>query len=173
MKAPARHARKPAPKSPASATSRGAPKVARKEAPKDPRAALRAFALSLPGAREEFPWGERVAKVGTKVFVYLGRDDAERAEASAQKAEHVGRPGDVTIAVKLPESREVALSSGHGRPTEYGLGAKGWVTLTFPAKKRVPVDHLRAWIEESYRAVAPKRLVKELSATRARSGTSG
>ena len=35
-------------------------------------AELRACALSFPGAHEEFPWGERVAKVGKKVFVFLG-----------------------------------------------------------------------------------------------------
>ena len=34
--------------------------------------ALRAHALAYPGAREAFPWGERVVKVGGKVFVFLG-----------------------------------------------------------------------------------------------------
>ena len=30
--------------------------------------ALRDYALSLPGTYEDFPWGDWVAKVGTKVF---------------------------------------------------------------------------------------------------------
>lgn len=38
------------------------------------RAKLRDFALSLPEASEDLPWGERVAKVKKKVFVFLGRD---------------------------------------------------------------------------------------------------
>src|SRR4029077_887839 len=36
--------------------------------------ALRRFALGLPGATEHFPWGERVAKIAGKVFVFLGTD---------------------------------------------------------------------------------------------------
>ena len=33
-------------------------------------ARLRKYALSFPEAYEEFPWGERVAKVNKKVFVF-------------------------------------------------------------------------------------------------------
>jgi hypothetical protein len=39
------------------------------------RTQLRAFALSLPDVSEDFPWGERLAKVNGKVFVFLGPDD--------------------------------------------------------------------------------------------------
>ena len=47
-------------------------------------------------------------------------------------------------------------------PTGYGLGRGGWVTSAFDADEDPPVDILCDWIEESYRAVAPKRLVAEL-----------
>ncbi len=33
--------------------------------------AIRDFALKLPGATEEFPWGSRAFKVGGKAFVFL------------------------------------------------------------------------------------------------------
>jgi predicted DNA-binding protein (MmcQ/YjbR family) len=111
--------------------------------------ALRTYALSFPEAREDFPWGERVAKVKDKVFVFLGRDDE-----------------DFGVTVKLPSSGLLALSLPFCSPTGYGLGKSGWVTARFTAKDKVPLDVLRKWIEESYRAVAPKNLVASLDAAR-------
>ena len=112
--------------------------------PKGNAGVLRAFALGYPGAHEEFPWGERVAKVKGKVFVFLGRDEG------------------VGIAVKLPQSRTMALGLPFASPTAYGLGKSGWVSVQFAAGEKPPMDLLRAWIDESYRAVAPKTLVKQL-----------
>src|SRR5688572_18970126 len=109
-------------------------------------AALREFALAYPGATEEFPWGERVVKVKGKVFVFLGRDEP------------------VGISVKLPQSRLMALALPFASPTGYGLGKAGWVTAQFGPREKPPMDVLKAWIDESYRAVAPKKLVASLSA---------
>jgi predicted DNA-binding protein (MmcQ/YjbR family) len=110
--------------------------------------ALRAFALSLPGATEDFPWGERVAKVRGRVFVFLGTDP---------------RPGGpMGLSVKLPESGVDALDLPFTKPTGYGLGKSGWVTATFEAQDEPPVEILKGWIRESYRAVAPKKLAAEL-----------
>ena len=100
--------------------------------------ALLAFALSLPEAQEDHPWGETVAKVRKKIFVFLG---AER------------------ITVKLEESHAHALSLEGAERTGYGLGRAGWVTVPVAG---APPDVLRDWIEESYRIVAPKRLVASL-----------
>ena len=97
-----------------------------------------AFALSLPESWEDHPWGDTVAKVGAKVFVFLG---GER------------------ITVKLDESHAHALSIEGGVPAAYGLGKAGWVTVPLA---NVPLDVLRDWVEESYRIVAPKRLVASL-----------
>jgi predicted DNA-binding protein (MmcQ/YjbR family) len=122
---------------------------------RDPRASLRAFALGFPGATEEFPWGERVVKVARKVFVFLG---------SAEGARGVG------LSVKLPTSHLAALGLPFTSPTGYGLGKSGWVSARFEPGEEVPVDLLTLWIEESYRAIAPRRLVAELDAGRGRVG---
>jgi predicted DNA-binding protein (MmcQ/YjbR family) len=108
-------------------------------------AALREFALRYPEATEDFPWGERVAKVRDKVFVFLGRDDE-----------------DLGVTVKLPSSGLMALSLPFASPTGYGLGKSGWVTTRFGPRDKPPVELLQRWIDESYRAVAPKELVGAL-----------
>ena len=112
----------------------------------DVRAQLRAFALSLPGASEDFPWGERVAKVNGKVFVFLGPDH---------------RTGPPLMTVKLVESHGHALVIEGAEPARYGLGRSGWVNVPLHAAG-ITLDLLRDWIEESYRIVAPKRLIAEL-----------
>lgn len=109
-------------------------------------ALLRAFALAYPEAVEEFPWGERVIKVRKKVFLFLGRAD-----------------GGLSLSVKLPASSLMALSLPFASPTGYGLGKSGWVTAEFASRTRPPIDLLRRWIDESYRAVAPKKLAASLS----------
>ena len=38
------------------------------------RDSLLEFALSLPEAHEDHPWGETVVKVRKKIFVFLGED---------------------------------------------------------------------------------------------------
>lgn len=110
------------------------------------RANLLEFALSLPEAVEDHPWDETVAKVRKKVFVFFGGDPARNR-----------------ITVKLVESHGHALSIEGAEPTGYGLGKSGWVTIPVDADG-VDRGLLLDWIEESYRIVAPKRLVAELDA---------
>lgn len=122
---------------------------------------MRAFALSLPDAFEDFPWGERVIKVNKKIFVFLGGDD--RAET-----------GDVAtgggFSLKLRESHHHAMSVPGAAPTGYGLGKAGWVSVPF-TPDLPDIEVLEDWIEESYRAVALKRLISELDASRAKDST--
>lgn len=111
----------------------------------DVQESLVAFALGLPGAWEDHPWGDRVAKVAKKVFVFFGSGE------------------DPGMSVKLPESSEQALTVPGAEPTGYGLGRARWVTIPL-APRPPPAGVLEDWIEESYRAVAPKKLVAELDA---------
>ena len=109
------------------------------------REKIRAFALSLPDATEEHPWGEDVVKVRGKIFVFLGSSTSRQ------------------ISVKLDESHAHALSIEGAAETGYGLGKAGWVTVPLRGRD-IGVQLLREWVEESYRIVAPKRLVAELDA---------
>lgn len=116
-------------------------------------AALRAFALGYPGAREEFPWGERVVKAGKKVFVFMGLAEGHDSEF-----------GSFGLSVKLPASAGMALLLPFAEPTGYGLGKSGWVSARFGPSDDPPLALLREWIDESYRAVAPKKMVATLPA---------
>ena len=109
---------------------------------------LEKYAASFPEATEDHPWGETVYKVNGKVFVFFG----------------VEQPGQLGCTVKLPESSAFALTFDFTEPAGYGLGRAGWVSSSFDGTTAPPVDILKDWIEESYRAIAPKRLVKQLDA---------
>ena len=67
------------------------------------------------------------------------------------------------LSCKLPHSSDMALMLPFARPTGDGLGKSGWVSASFTAKEEPPLDLLREWIAESYRAVAPKKLVAALA----------
>ncbi len=109
--------------------------------------ALLALALGLPGAWRDMPWdGDTVAKAGKKIFVFFGSRDQP------------------TISVKLPDSADQALGLACCTPTTYGLGRHGWVTVDLAQRSRPASGVLEDWVEESYRAVAPKKLVAELDA---------
>jgi predicted DNA-binding protein (MmcQ/YjbR family) len=114
--------------------------------------ALREFAMGLPGATEHFPWGERVAKVGGKVFVFLGVDPVPG--------------GPMSLSVKLPASGRDALELPFTKATGYGLGKSGWITASFESGDSPPQGILQDWILESYRAVAPKKFVERMEIER-------
>ena len=110
---------------------------------------LTKLALSYPEAWEDHPWGENVVKVGKKIFVFFG----------------VPERGRLYVGVKLPDAAGFALTFPWAEPTGYGLGKAGWVSCTFTtATDEPPVGLLEDWIDESYRAVATKKLVKQLDA---------
>ena len=120
----------------------------------DPRSLagrLRAAALALPEATEDFPWGERAFKVRRKVFLFLHAE---------------GR--GVRFSVKLPQSSAEALELAGVEPTGYGLGKHGWVTADVDATRDAPIETFEAWLTESYRAVAPKSVLAKLDSPSAK-----
>lgn len=112
--------------------------------------ALKQYALSFPEAWEDHPWGGCVAKVRKKIFCSLAHGpDAQDW---------------VSLSVKLPHSEAQALDWDGAEPTHYGLGKHGWVTLKLDPANMPALEVLQDYIEESYRAIAPKTLVKQLDA---------
>ncbi len=131
-------------------------KAAKKKHPTDDLLKeLRAFGLAYPGAHTKSPWpGHLDLAVKDKTFAYLSLE---------------GEP--LAISCKLPQSSAMALMLPFCKPTAYGLGKSGWVSATFEDAD-VDVAMLKAWIDESYRAQAPKKLVASLTAPPA-SGAAG
>jgi len=107
---------------------------------------LRDFAMAYPETREDFPWGHRAIKVKGKTFVFLCADG-----------------NGLSLSVKLAASHAAALDRPFAEPTHYGLGKSGWVTATFAPSEKPPLELLRAWIDESFRAIAPKKLAASAS----------
>lgn len=107
---------------------------------------LRAFGLTYPGAHLKSPWpGHLDLAVKDKTFAYLSVE---------------GEP--FSIGCKLPYTHEAALEESWCEPTPYGLGKSGWVTAKPPGE--IDVERFKSWIDESYRAQAPKTLLKALIA---------
>jgi predicted DNA-binding protein (MmcQ/YjbR family) len=107
---------------------------------------LRAFGLAYPGAHSKAPWPDHDdLAVNDRTFAYLPV---------------AGQP--FSLSVKLPYTGEAALDLPYAKPTAYGLGKSGWVSFN-PSEAEMPsLQQMKGWIDESYRAQAPKKLVKEL-----------
>jgi predicted DNA-binding protein (MmcQ/YjbR family) len=104
---------------------------------------LRSAALAYPGTLEDFPWDHHAYKApNKKVFLFLTtRDD-----------------GGFNCSLKLPYRNSDALKLKGAAPTGYGMSRTGWVTFTFDKKAKSPLPLLIDYLDESWRAVAPKKL---------------
>jgi len=108
------------------------------------KARLLKYALAKDDAEVDHPWGENVAKVKGKVFVFFGMEEPE-----AQYADYV-------MGVKLTKALLYAKSFPFVEAMGYGLGKSGWVSVKKP-KGPVPTAMFEEWIDESYLGVMPKR----------------
>src|SRR5262249_2802268 len=110
------------------------------------RRQLKAFGLAYPEAHGKSPWpAHDDLAVRNKTFAYLGV---------------AGQP--LSVSCKLPVTGQMAPPLPFTSPTGYGRGKSGWATATFGPEDKPPVDLLKDWIDESYRAQAPKTLVARL-----------
>jgi len=108
---------------------------------------LLAIVLTLPGAYEDHPWGSIHCKVQEKIFVGWGRHD----------------DGKMSLGFKTDKSLQSMLIASDKRFTmaKY-VGKHGWVDMALGPKPNW--DEVEQFIVESYRLIAPKKLLKELDA---------
>ncbi|HEX7759531.1 MAG TPA: MmcQ/YjbR family DNA-binding protein [Caulobacteraceae bacterium] len=114
-------------------------------------AALIDYAMTFPGAWKDHPWEHTVIKVGKKIFVFFGGDAED--------------PQVLSVTVKLPVSCEMALTLPWVHKAGHGLWKAGWVHASQNTGEDFDLETLRGWIVQSYHAVTPKKLVKQLAAS--------
>lgn len=108
---------------------------------------LLAIVKKLPGAEEDWPWGSIHCKVAGKIFVGWGRDDDGIMSVGLRTTLELQ-----SMLVKSDRRFSIAKYSGKYGGIDMRLGPKpNWAEV-------------EQFIVESYRIVAPKRLVKELDA---------
>ena len=121
---------------------------------------VREFALGLPAAEEDFPWGETVIKVRRKPGAPPWRKDKQGVYGPMFLWMGQCSVAMPAICVRLTTSHEEAVAVAQATPTTIsGLGQWGWLTVHL---HRVEVTLACDWVDESYRNVAPRRFVVEL-----------
>ncbi|MRH89080.1 hypothetical protein GFY24_16765 [Nocardia sp. SYP-A9097] len=97
-----------------------------------------AYCLAKPGAWQDEPWeGDVVAKVGDKIFAFLGDGEAVGLKYGTRQED------DELVAI-YPED----VSASHY------IGRYGWNAIKVGGK--VPEDELRELIDQSYDAIVAK-----------------
>ncbi|MGH3656484.1 MAG: MmcQ/YjbR family DNA-binding protein [Micromonosporaceae bacterium] len=100
---------------------------------------LLAYCLGKPGAWQDEPWeGDVVAKVGSKIFAFLG--------------------GGGSVGVKCGRNRDEADELIHRYPDDVSvmayIGRSGWNTVKLGGA--VPDDEIRELVDISYEIVVSK-----------------
>jgi predicted DNA-binding protein (MmcQ/YjbR family) len=109
---------------------------------------LLAYCLAKPGAWRDDPWGgDLVAKVGPKIFAFLGADGPDGPDNPA-----------LSVGLKCGATREAADEWLARYPDDASvmayIGRSGWNTLR--AGGAIPDDELLEAVDASYDAVVSK-----------------
>ena len=83
------------------------------------------------------------------MFVFPGVDDGSH-------------PPGMTVKLTDEAAHAHALTAPGAEPAGYGLGKAGWVRVPLAEQGAPAAELLCDWVEESYRAIVPKRLIAEL-----------
>lgn len=107
--------------------------------------AARRICLDFPDAHEEETWGHPTFRVRSKIFAGMGRDD----------------DGRVTMSMKAAAGEQASLiATGHPFFMPKYVGSKGWVGVVID--DATDWEEIAELIDDSYRAIAPGTLVKQL-----------
>lgn len=107
--------------------------------------ALRAHALSLPETSEGSSCVNRAFKVRKKNFLFVGE-----------------KPDQLRVMLKLTHSLDHARGLQDPR---IDVGKTGWVTVRCPPDAPLATDLLQGWVDESFRALAPRTVLRQLPDT--------
>ncbi len=111
-----------------------------------PMKAIRKIALGYPEVEETDSCVNRAFKARKKAFVFLGMKDET-----------------YSVRLKLRDSLDEAETLAAESPENFDVGSHGWTLVTFPHAKSPPRGLMKRWIDESFRLLAPKTLVAEVS----------
>lgn len=97
-----------------------------------------AYCLAKPGAWQDEPWeGDIVAKVGDKIFAFIGSGEAISLKCGTR-----------------PEADELVAIYPEDVSVSHYIGRYGWNSIKVGG--RVPEDELRELIDQSYDAIVAK-----------------
>lgn len=110
--------------------------------------AMRATALGYPGTVEGISCAgtaieSRTVKAGKRAFLFLRRKE---------------------VRIKLEASLGEIQARAAQAPDQWEAGKGGWVKITLEAGAQLELEDARRWIEESYRLMANKTMLKQLDA---------
>ncbi|MAG56480.1 MAG: phosphoribosylglycinamide formyltransferase [Planctomycetes bacterium] len=105
---------------------------------------LRGVCLALPHTAEVEAWGHPTFRVKNKIFATFGED----------------KEGEASLGFKttIPEQK-ILCERDDCRVADY-VGRHGWVTMRLKGRPRW--KEIEAFVIESFRMIAPKRVVQEL-----------
>ena len=104
--------------------------------------AIRAHAMTHPEAEEGSSCVNRAFKAGGKNFAFLGEKEDQ-----------------VRLRLKLDASIADLEKRAKNDPERWQIGKGGWTLLIFPADDAPKEAELQRWVTESFRLLAPKKIV--------------
>jgi len=106
---------------------------------------IRDHAMTFPETVEGSSCVNRAFKAGGKNFAFLGEKD-----------------GECSLRLKLESSIPDLEERSSADSDRWQVGKGGWVLLKFPPGDAPKIAELRGWITESFRLLAPRKVVAQL-----------